>query len=66
LIAKDAYTKEHNPQSFSSFGKLQGLKNELIWDLIEDSSGNLWFATNSEGVSKTMGKVLPILQIKKA
>lgn len=55
-IAKDAHTKEHNAQSFSSFGILQGLKNELIRDIIEDSNGNLWFATNGGGVSKYDGK----------
>ena len=30
VIAKEAYTKEQNPQNFSSFGKLQGLKGRSM------------------------------------
>ena len=28
VIAKEAYSKDQNPQNFSSFGKLQGLKSD--------------------------------------
>ncbi len=56
VIAKEAYTKEQNPQNFSSFGKLQGLKSNYIICLLEDKSGNLWIGTNGGGVSKYDGK----------
>jgi len=55
VIAKDAYTKDQNPQNFSSFGKLQGLKHGSIYCLLEDKSGNLWFGTGG-GVSRFDGK----------
>ena len=45
VIAKEAYTKDQNPQNFSSFGKLQGLKSGNISCLLEDKSGNLWIGT---------------------
>ena len=56
VIAKEAYTKDQNPQNFSSFGKLQGLKHSTITCLLEDKSGNLWFGTPGGGVSKYDGK----------
>ena len=56
VIAKEAYAKDQNPQNFSSFGKLQGLKNDVIYCLLEDKDGNLWFGTNGGGVSKYDGK----------
>lgn len=54
-IAKDAYTKDQNPQNFSSFKVLQGLKQSSISCLLEDKSGNLWFGSYG-GVSKYDGK----------
>ena len=56
VIAKEAYSKDQNPQNFSSFGKLQGLKHGHITCLSEDKSGNLWIGTNGGGVSKYDGK----------
>ncbi len=56
VIAKEAYTKGQNPHNFSSFGKLQGLKQNHIFCLLEDKSGNLWFGTLGGGVSKYDGK----------
>ncbi|MEP6597056.1 MAG: two-component regulator propeller domain-containing protein, partial [Ginsengibacter sp.] len=46
VIAKEAYTKDQNPQNFSSFSKLQGLRSAAISCLLEDKSGNLWIGTN--------------------
>ncbi|PKP44835.1 MAG: hypothetical protein CVT95_10545, partial [Bacteroidetes bacterium HGW-Bacteroidetes-12] len=55
VIAKDAYVKDQNPEGFSSFSKLQGLKHDVIGCMLQDKSGNLWFGT-SGGVSKYDGK----------
>ena len=56
VIAKDAHIKDNNPQNFSSFGKLQGLKHNSINCMLQDKSGNLWFGTDGGGVSKYDGK----------
>ncbi len=55
VIAKDAYVKDQNPEGFSSFSKLQGLKHDVIGCMLQDKSGNLWFGTDA-GVSKYDGK----------
>jgi ligand-binding sensor domain-containing protein/serine phosphatase RsbU (regulator of sigma subunit) len=55
VIAKDAYTKDQNPENFSSFSKLQGLTHTNINFLFEDNLGNLWFGTGGGGVSKYDG-----------
>jgi len=52
VIAKDAYVKDQNPEGFSTFSKLQGLKHSVIGCMLQDKSGNLWFGTGSGGVSK--------------
>ena len=54
--AKDAYIKDLNPQNFSTFGKLQGLKHKTIRCMLQDRSGNLWFGTDGGGVSKYDGR----------
>jgi ligand-binding sensor domain-containing protein/signal transduction histidine kinase len=56
VIAKDAYTRDQNPENFSSLSKLQGLKHHNINCMLEDKSGNLWFGTWGGGVSKYDGK----------
>ena len=56
VFAKDATTKYPNPQSFTSYSKLQGLKQQSIYCMLEDLNGNLWFGTNGGGVSKFDGK----------
>ncbi len=50
-MVKDFATKDQNPQGFSYFGKLQGLKHGNIRCLLQDKSGKLWFGTNGGGVS---------------
>ena len=55
VIAKDMANKDQNPQNFSTYGKLQGLKHGTIRCILEDKSGNLWFGTDG-GVSKYDGK----------
>ena len=56
VVAKDAYTKDQNPQNFSSFNKLQGLKHGNIRCLLEDNLGNIWLGTEGGGVSKYDGR----------
>ena len=55
VIAKDAYTKDQNPQNFSSFSKLQGLTHSNINYLCEDRYGNIWFGTGGGGISRYDG-----------
>jgi signal transduction histidine kinase/ligand-binding sensor domain-containing protein len=55
-IAKDPYIKNQNPDNFSTYSKLQGLKNSVIRCIIEDKNRNLWFATDGGGVTKYDGK----------
>lgn len=55
-LAKDRASKEQNPYSFSAFGKLQGLKHNVISCMTEDSKGNLWLGTLGGGLSRYDGK----------
>lgn len=56
VLAKDPFTKDQNPQNFSIFGKLQGLKHINITSLLEDKSGNLWIGTLGGGITQYDGK----------
>ena len=56
VITKDASTKDQNPQNFSSFGKLQGLKHGNINCMLQDKIGNLWLGTAGGGLSKYDGR----------
>lgn len=55
-LAKDRVSKDQNPHNFSAFGKLQGLKHNLIHSLLLDKAGNLWIGAIGGGVSKYDGK----------
>ncbi len=54
-IAKDMAIKDQNSQNFSTYSKLQGLKQSTVMSILEDNSGNLWFGTYG-GVVKFNGK----------
>ena len=56
VIAKDMANKDQNPENFSSFSKLQGLKHGNIICMLEDKFGNLWFGTAGGGACKYDGK----------
>ena len=56
VIVKDASIKDLDPESFSSFRILQGLKHNIIRCMIQDRAGNLWLGTYGGGVSKYDGK----------
>jgi ligand-binding sensor domain-containing protein/signal transduction histidine kinase len=55
VLVKDAYSKDVNPQNFSSFSKLQGLRHDQIRSMIQDKAGNLWLGTD-DGLTKYDGK----------
>lgn len=55
MIAKDPHINDINSQSFSTYGKLQGLKHDIVRCMLQDKNGNLWFGTYG-GVSKYDGK----------
>ncbi len=63
VIAKDAYSKDVNPYSFTAFGTIQGLKHNQIRCLMQDRSGNLWFS-NDDGVTRYDGKYLSHFSVK--
>ena len=52
---KDAYIKDVNPQNFSSFSKLQGLRHDQVRALTQDRMGNLWMGTD-DGLTRYDGK----------
>lgn len=54
--AKDPSNKDQNPFSFSAFGKLQGLKHNVISCIIQDSKENLWFGSMGGGLCRYDGK----------
>ena len=55
-ITKDASIRDQNPQSFSSYGKLQGLKHGVVPCMLQDKVGNIWFGTGGGGLCKYDGK----------
>lgn len=59
-IVKDAYSKDQNPQNFSSFSKLEGLKTEEIRCMLQDRSGYLWFGNKGGGLCKYDGKTFTL------
>jgi len=56
VLAKDAYSKDNNSQSFSSFSKLQGMRHNSVSCIRQDKVGNLWIGTLGGGLSKFDGK----------
>jgi ligand-binding sensor domain-containing protein/signal transduction histidine kinase len=56
VAAKDVYSKDENPDNFSYFGKLQGIKQDRVLCMLQDFEGNIWCGTVGGGVSKFDGK----------
>jgi signal transduction histidine kinase/ligand-binding sensor domain-containing protein/class 3 adenylate cyclase len=56
VLAKDRAIRDQNPFNFTSFGKFQGLKHNVISCMLQDSRGNLWFGSMGGGVCKYDGK----------
>ena len=42
-------------KSFTSYTKKEGLSDNVVWSILEDKSGNLWFGTGSGGVCRYDG-----------
>lgn len=55
-LANDAYIKEQNQFSFSSYNKLQGLRHNAASSIAKDRFGNLWFGFVGGGACKFDGK----------
>ena len=55
VMAKDMANKDQNPNSFSFYGRLQGLKAGSINCLLEDKFGNIWLGISGSGVAKYDG-----------
>ncbi|MEI7828435.1 MAG: two-component regulator propeller domain-containing protein [Prolixibacteraceae bacterium] len=57
VVAKNPSSRDSNPNGFSSFGTIQGLKTNQIRSLLQDRIGNLWFSSE-DGVTRYDGKNL--------
>ncbi len=55
-VAKDAHISNHNPDNFSSFSVLQGLKHIQTTCLLSDHDGYLWIGTDGGGLCRYDGK----------
>jgi len=64
VIAKEAFIKDQNTHNFSSFGKLQGLKNDVLKCLRKDKRGNLWIGMQGGGVCRYDGKSFTYFSMK--
>jgi ligand-binding sensor domain-containing protein/signal transduction histidine kinase len=59
VVDKDFYSKDENPESFSSISVAHGLKYDEVNALCKDRVGNLWIGTwDGGGVSKYDGRTL--------
>ena len=63
-IVKDPHIRDKNPNNFSTYSKLQGLKHNVIRCLFEDKLGNLWIGTYGGGVAKYDGKFFTLFTEK--
>ena len=57
VVAQFPSSKDVNPNGFSAFGTIQGLKTNQIRCLLQDREGNLWFSSD-DGVTRFDGKYL--------
>lgn len=55
--------KDTNYISFKVYGMNQGLPNEIIYGILEDNKGLLWFSTNKGLVKFAPGSESPVLKI---
>jgi hypothetical protein len=55
-VAKDMVQSDENNFAFSYFGKLQGLRHDVIKCLMTDRKGNLWIGTGGGGLCRYNGR----------
>jgi len=55
IQAKDAHSRVNNPQNFSSYSILQGLRHDQIRSMAQDKAGNIWLGTD-DGLTRYDGK----------
>jgi ligand-binding sensor domain-containing protein/class 3 adenylate cyclase len=56
VVAKDGFSKDQNPQNFSSFTTLEGLLKGKTVSLLQDRNGNVWIGSWEGGVVRYDGK----------
>jgi ligand-binding sensor domain-containing protein len=56
----------YDGETFTHFTEKEGLSNNSVWSILEDSKGNLWFGTWGGGVSRYDGETFTIIPKKKA
>ena len=56
VIAKDARSNDQNPQNFSAFTKLEGLKDDAILFILHEINGNFWMGSWGGCLSRYYGK----------
>ncbi len=55
-VAKAMTAPDESNSSVRFFGKLNGLRHGKVRDILEDKSGNIWFATDGGGAARFDGK----------
>lgn len=55
-LAKDMSGLDESNSSLRFFGKLNGLRHGSVRDILEDQSGNIWFATDGGGAARFDGR----------
>lgn len=46
---------KYDGNSFTNYTTAQGLAGNNVWSIVQDKSGNIWFATHGDGASKYDG-----------
>ncbi len=52
----DAGASHFNGKTWETFNASNGLSNEKVWDIMEDTGGNIWITTYGSGVYRYDGK----------
>jgi ligand-binding sensor domain-containing protein len=55
----------YDGETFSHFTEKEGLSSNIVFSILEDANGNLWFGTVGGGVSRYDGETFSIIPKKK-